>query len=515
MDGLTLTKIINILKRNIINLKLKNVLLENNLIQLHFHGFDKKLNFSLGYSEIAIYYDYNLISSPNKLNYLETSVVKDVFNLSYERVLFIELLKYRGSGKKIVYTCVFELFTKYPNFFVLDDTNKIIFKLKEHFLDTSRENIIGNKYKMVKRNKHINIDTAETANFNEMQGFYSVTIGYANLLANEMGFEKVKKLFLESMLDDKFYIDNKDRVIPFPIKDYKKILNFEELSQYKKATIAEKTINEKKKKILAYLIKLKTENEKALKKVNDELNEAKNYKNYLDMAELLKNNLHTIHSNSGLIYLDKYTEKGIEKVAFELKNGNVKSDIEKLFSRGKKLRRALHYLEDRIKKIERKIDEINREIQEIEKIEQTDEIHMYESYYLEHKKNKERDVSSPFFKVRKGNVLYIIGKNKKSNNILITKVSHKDDLWFHVKDAPSAHVIAKKNSPLTDDELIFGAKLAATFSKLKNEQKVAVDYTHRKYITKPKKAPEGYVHYNNFKTLYVEPLSNLTEFLKY
>ena len=509
MDGLTVTKISNILKRNIINLKLKNILLENNLIQLNFHGFNKKLIFSLGYSEIAIYYGNSLNSALNKLHYLENSVIKDVYNISYERVLFIEMLKYRGSGKKIIYTCVFEVFTKYPNFYVLDESNKIIFKLREHFLDTSRENMIGNKYEMVKRNKQISIDTAETASFNDMQGFYSVTTDYANLLTHEMGFEKAKNLILESMLDDKFYIDNKDRVIPFPIKDYKKILNFEELSHHKKANIEEKTINEKKKKILTYLNKLMSENEKALEKVNDELKEAKNYKNYLERAELLKNNIHIINNRSGLIYLDKYTEKGVEKIAFDLKEGDVKNYIEKLFGRGKKLKRALHYLEDRVKKLERKIDEIDKEIHEIEEVEQTDEILMYESYYLEHKKNKEKEVSSPFFKVKKGEVLYIIGRNKKSNNILITKVSHKDDLWFHAKDAPSAHVIAKKNSPLTEDELIFGAQLAATFSKLKNEQKVEVDYTLRKYITKPKKAPEGYVHYNNFKTLYVEPFKNL------
>ena len=510
MDGITVTKISNILKRNIKDLKMKNLLLGGDIIQLLFHGFDKALNISLGGNLTGIYYSREIISTSKRLNYLDNSIIRDVYNISFERVIYLQLMRYRGSGKKIIYTCIFELFSKYPNFYVLDENNKIIFMLKDHFLDTSRNNSVGGKYVEVRSNKEERIDKSNKDKFELMQGFYNVTIHYANILASEYGFERTKKLILDSLADENFYIDSRDRIIPFPFKGYKNLLDFDQLSQYYNSKIGKKTGSEQKEKILKYLNKIKRENEKALVKINNELNEAKDYKNYIERAELLKNNIHLINKKTGIINIDKYTEKGIEKIAFDLKEGDVKSYIEKLFNRGKKLKRAWAFLEERIKKIEKKIVEIDKQIHEIENLEDQDIIDIYANYYFEHKKNKEKEVSSPFFKVRKGEVLYIIGKNKKSNNILITKVSHKDDLWFHAKDAPSAHVIAKKSGPLTDDELIFGAQLAATFSKVKNEQKVEVDYTLRKYITKPKKAPEGYVRYNNFKTLYVEPFKNLS-----
>jgi len=72
-------------------------------------------------------------------------------------------------------------------------------------------------------------------------------------------------------------------------------------------------------------------------------------------------------------------------------------------------------------------------------------------------------------------------------------------MWFHDKGSSICHVIARKNGSLTEEEIVFGARLAATFSKLKEEQKVAVDYTLRKYVTKPKGSPEGFVRYTNLK----------------
>ncbi len=505
MDGITVTKITNILKRNIKDLKMKNLLLGDDIIQLIFHGFNKALNISLGGNLTGIYYSSEIISTSKRLNYLDNSIIREIYNLSFERVIYLQLMKYRGSGKKIIYTCIFELFSKYPNFYVLEENNKIIFMLKEHFLDTSRNNVVGGKYVEVKRNKEERIDKSNKDKFELMQGFYNVTVHYANILASEYGFERTKKLILDSLDDDNFYIDAQDRIIPFPFKGYKNLLNFDQLSQYYNSKIGKKTINEQKKKILNYLNKIKKENERALVKINSELKEAKDYKNYLEKAELLKNNLHLINKKTGIIYLDKYTEKGIEKIKYNLSEDDLNGNIEKLFSKGKKLKRALAFLDDRIKKIENKITEIDKQIHEIENLEDQDIIDIYANYYFEHKKNKARDTSLPFIKVKKGDVLYIIGKNKKSNNLIISRFSRREDMWFHVRGVPSAHVIARKNGTLTVEEIVFGAKLAASFSKAKNEQKVEVDYTLRKYITKPKKSPEGYVHYSNFKTVLVDP----------
>jgi predicted ribosome quality control (RQC) complex YloA/Tae2 family protein len=511
MDGLTLTKISNILKRNIINLKINRCLVDDGVIQFTFYNCNKILNISLKTNNTFIYYSGDLLPTKKRLQYLDNSTIEDIYNISFERVIFLKLSKYRGSGKKVNYTCIFELFSKYPNFYVLDEDSKIVFRLKEHCLDASRGNNLGDVYVMVRKNKEARIDKSDEARFEDMQGFYNITAHYANILTSELGFEKTRKLVLDSLLDDKFYIDDKDRIIPFPLKSYKYLLNFDELSGYVNVRSKSREVNGKKSKILNYLYKIKNENEKAIIKINSELKEARDYKNVLENAELLKNNLHLINNKTGLVYLNKYTEGGIEKIEYNLTNRDIKSHVEKLFIRGKKLKRALNYLEDRVKKIDKQIAEIDKQINEIEKIENLEVIQMYVNYYLDYQKNIVRDVSPPFFRVNKGDVLYVVGKNKKSNSLIISRLSRKDDIWFHVREAPSAHVIARKNGALTEEEIVFGAKLAATFSKLKNDQKVEVDYTLRKYVTKPKGSPEGFVNYTNFRTILVEPFKNIED----
>ena len=53
------------------------------------------------------------------------------------------------------------------------------------------------------------------------------------------------------------------------------------------------------------------------------------------------------------------------------------------------------------------------------------------------------------------------------------------------------------------------ASLAAYHSKLKNSPKVEVDYTLVKNVKKIPGAKPGMVIYENYKTLYVEPLESL------
>jgi predicted ribosome quality control (RQC) complex YloA/Tae2 family protein len=512
MDGLTVTKITNILKSKLNECKLINFLLDDNIAQLHFYGNANFLNISFGTNNVAVYFSSKPLSSNKNIHYLENSIIKDITNILFERVIFIKLIKYKGSGKRLTFTLVLEMFTKYPNLFILDENDRIIFQLKNQFLDSSRNNFVGNKYTPVLMNKRHNLFTKEFSNFIDMQGFYTVTANYAEELAREMGVEAAKSFILASLQDDVFYMDEKERIIPFRINNYKETLNFNEFSKYVNARFNLTVVDEKKKKILLYLEKLKKENEKALEKVKSEYMEAKDYQKYIEKAELLKNNLPFITLKEGPIYLNQYTEKGVNIVKYDLKGADVKNFIEKLFNRGKKLKRGLPYLEKRLKELEKNINVIDKEMEEINRSDQIEEIDFYANFYFEHKGSKNKEVGTPFFKIKKGDVIYIIGKNKKSNDLIVSRLSRRNDMWFHVRGAPSSHVIARKNGDLTDEEINFGAKLAATFSRFKSEKKVTVDYTLKKYVNKPKKSPEGYVHYSNFKSIIVEPIHNFQYF---
>ncbi len=53
--------------------------------------------------------------------------------------------------------------------------------------------------------------------------------------------------------------------------------------------------------------------------------------------------------------------------------------------------------------------------------------------------------------------------------------------------------------------LVEAAELAAFFSQAKEQPKVAVNYTNKKFVNKPKGAAAGLVSLSSFKTILVEP----------
>lgn len=102
-------------------------------------------------------------------------------------------------------------------------------------------------------------------------------------------------------------------------------------------------------------------------------------------------------------------------------------------------------------------------------------------------------------------VLY--GLNATSNDYLTTRVAKPNDWWLHVRGATSAHVIllagkAPEKVPAAD--LLFAAELAVRNSPSKHSSYVAVDYTLKKYVRKPRGSAAGSVTYTHEKTLHVD-----------
>ena len=108
-------------------------------------------------------------------------------------------------------------------------------------------------------------------------------------------------------------------------------------------------------------------------------------------------------------------------------------------------------------------------------------------------------------KLSEDTTLYI-GKNNKQNDYVTFKLGKGSDLWFHVKNIPGSHVIMKTSLPEPlESDILTAASYAAAMSKGKNSDKVAVDYTQRRFVKKPNGAKPGFVIYTDQTTLYVKP----------
>jgi predicted ribosome quality control (RQC) complex YloA/Tae2 family protein len=101
-----------------------------------------------------------------------------------------------------------------------------------------------------------------------------------------------------------------------------------------------------------------------------------------------------------------------------------------------------------------------------------------------------------------------VGRGSKANDALTFHHSSPNDIWLHARDVAGAHVIlrwndAQSNPPSRD--LTEAAVLASLHSRARSSGTVAVDWTRRKYVRKPRKSPPGLVVPDRARTLFVEP----------
>jgi hypothetical protein len=110
--------------------------------------------------------------------------------------------------------------------------------------------------------------------------------------------------------------------------------------------------------------------------------------------------------------------------------------------------------------------------------------------------------------VTSGGLELRIGRGSRDNDELTFRHSAPDDVWLHARQSPGAHVILRwgrrdENPPQRD--LVEAAIAAAVNSEARHSKTVAVDWTRRKHVRKPRKAPPGTVVPDRVKTLFVEP----------
>ncbi len=113
------------------------------------------------------------------------------------------------------------------------------------------------------------------------------------------------------------------------------------------------------------------------------------------------------------------------------------------------------------------------------------------------KRKKERLKEGELFWIEDYKVL--VGRNSNENQKLL-EMAKANDLWMHIRDVPSSHVIIRTDKQnLPDSVLKAAAKLCVDFS-VKNPGDYEVDYTKRKFV----KVQEGSnVLYNKYDTISV------------
>ena len=179
-------------------------------------------------------------------------------------------------------------------------------------------------------------------------------------------------------------------------------------------------------------------------------------------------------------YFDRYGElKRTYEVLSEL-TGEVKEEIDHLESISTALDIALH---------EEDLVQIKEEL--------------VGSGYIRKKGSakKQKVTSKPFHYISSDGFHIYVGKNNYQNDQLTFQFANGNDWWFHAKQIPGSHVVVKMENAqeLPDRTFEEAARLAAYYSKGRNQEKVEIDYVQKKHVKKPGGGRPGFVvYYTNY-----------------
>jgi len=196
-------------------------------------------------------------------------------------------------------------------------------------------------------------------------------------------------------------------------------------------------------------------------------------------------------------------------------------NAKKYFDKYSKLKRTFEALTELTKQVKEEIEHLESistaldiALQEEDLVQIKEEL--TESGYIRRKggSKKEKVTSKPFHYISSDGFHMYVGKNNYQNDELTFKVATGNDWWFHAKNMPGSHVIVKCDGAdeLPDRTFEEAGRLAAYYSKGREQDKVEIDYIQKKHVKKPAGAKPGFVvYYTNYSLMIDSDISGLQQ----
>ena len=464
--------------------------------------------------------------------YLLGAKLVNIFQPNNDRIINFTFENSNELGDKETKILIIEMMGKHSNIILTTETNTIIDSIRHIDFEISsvREVMPGRKYILPPSQNKLNPFSTAKSDFDTIllskDALSSHFTGICTLVSNSLNISSFDEFstFINQKADPVVLLDSnvpKDfYFIDLPINCEKK--HFESLSQaidylytYKRQN---KKIENAKNELAHVVSKLVTKYEKNLEIVNKKIESTKDMESLRIEGELLSSNLYKIKPFDKEITLDNYYTG--ESITLQLNpNLTASQNLQSIFKKYNKMKNTLIACTKQSKELTSALNYFESLFYEIytqKYIEDLEEIklELIEQGIIKKAVKKPKEMPSKPLEFDVSNYKVLIGKNNIQNDKLTFHIASKTDIWFHVKNAPGSHTILRLNNISIDnvsyETLNLVASLAAYHSKLKNSPKVEVDYTLVKNVKKIPGAKPGMVIYENYKTLYVEPLENIT-----
>lgn len=276
----------------------------------------------------------------------------------------------------------------------------------------------------------------------------------------------------------------------YPIEDIERFLyeNYEKEQNQKLSSLKKQKISLLEKK----LQKL----QKLYDTLEDEQTLLQEAQQLQHQGNLILSNIHNIKPYSREIHVDDYDGTSVE-ISLPKTFGSVAMMADSLFSRSKKAKQKAQYMHIQRESLSAKIEHTKRFIHLIQEAGDISKITLLFPKQQQNKKLKQNESIETFwiegYKVQ-------LGKNEKGNIELLRSAKAKD-LWLHLKDRASTHVLIttdKQNIP--QSVLENAARLCVAFSTTAKDR-FLVDYTPRREVSIQEGAN---VLYNKYKTIEID-----------
>ncbi len=276
----------------------------------------------------------------------------------------------------------------------------------------------------------------------------------------------------------------------YPLEDVEQFL----YDVYKKEL--EDKLSSLKKQKISFLNKKLKKLKKLYNALDDEESLEKEVQMYQHYGNLVLANMHSIKAYEKVLELKDY-EGNTVKIELDKSYSSVSQIANSLFTKSKKAKQKAKNLHLEEESLRSKIEYIKLFIHTLNEAKDIAKILLLFPKKAQNKKLKYNEGIETFwiegYKVQ-------LGKSEKGNIELLQKARARD-VWIHMKERPSAHVIITTDKQNVPQHIIqSAARLCVDFTMF-DKGRYLVDYTPRREVTIQKGAN---VLYNKYKTIEVD-----------
>lgn len=499
--------------------------------------------------------------------YLTGAMIKDIRQLSLDRVIFIDFDATNEIGDRIDLTVCMEIMGKHSNFILLSE-GKVVDSIKRIDFSTSsvRQILPGLQYKFPPLQDKLNIETESVDSvYNRVVSYENKYLssavmmsveGVSPIVAREIshrvcfGDEEVSSLgdvqlemlknelkkmkenlhkadgfymliTAEGKPKDLSYIDIKQYDDSFSVKKYDSASELLDDFYYERDRI--NRINHRGHELIKLMTNLVERTARKLSIQREELKKCADREQLKLYGELIVANLYQLQKGTSFYEVQNYYDdcklikipcdpslsptENQKKYYKEYRKAQTAEEmLTKLIAEGEN---ELLYLESVLDEISRA--DTDREISAIR-------MELSDAGYIKNikgKKQKQPKELPPLeFRTSDG-FRVLVGRNNVQNDKLSLKVASKSDMWLHTQKIPGSHVIIFGDGrDISDEAIEEAAVIAAYHSKARDSSLVPVDYTRVKALKKPNGAKAGMVIYHEYYSIIVNPDKDAVEKMK-